>query len=221
MLFRCLIVIFLIALHPSPARAHPPSDITLHYNATEQKLLIEIAHVSRDRLQHYIYKIEVRKNDLPPETHYYRQQVQPSGFDVEIPLSAEEGDLITVTAYSRKGGKRETTLEITPEILEAETPIRKTAQRAAAPIPQDPEKIRPAVSRDPDVAKPAVPRSGDRVRPAVLTDHPSAVAPVPPREASIVRPAVTKDTAVAKPPIPEDPSKIKPALPSGSSFTGY
>jgi len=191
--------------------AHPPTDIQLQYDSQKDLLLIDIKHLSRDKRKHYIQKIQVTKNEEAPIVNYYRQQVQPNSFYVEIPLTAEENDVITVKAYSRKGGTKEVALELTKEVLEAEIVHPKSLSRSVSTIPQDKSKLRPAVPKDPEISRPTIPTDPEKQRPAVTSD-PSVAKPAVTTDPSKTKPAVSHDPDVAIPTIPTDPSKIKPAI---------
>jgi len=102
--------------------AHPPGEIKLSYNMSNQQLHIEAAHVSRDKNQHYIRKIEMRKNNTETATKRYHQQVTPSTFTKDIALIAEEGDTIEVILYCSEGGNNSVMLEVRGKPLQGKTP---------------------------------------------------------------------------------------------------
>ena len=89
---------------PSVCFAHAPSEINLEYDLEEQKLNIEIIHVTKDIKEHFIRKITVRKNNEEPFDHFLHWQKENKKVLEEISVSAEEGDIFTVKATCKKGG---------------------------------------------------------------------------------------------------------------------
>ena len=197
-----LSVVFLV---PSSVFAHPPSSIDLQYDKKNQKLLIDVHHVSQKGFRHYIEKIQITKNNEAPVVNYYRQQVDPNEFQVAVPLQAKAGDAIKVEAFSNQGGSTSETLEITKEVLEKAVKPFAPASRAKSTIPQDSDKISPAVPTDPEVAHPTVPNDPKKIRPATTMDS------------SVLSPAVPEDPSISKSTIPNDPSQIKSTIPEDSS----
>ena len=100
------------ALISSSVFAHPPREIKMEYDAVQKILKIDMEHVSRNHTRHYIRKIVVTVNDRPPMVEYYRQQVNPAHFTVEIPLEAKGGDKIAIQAYSSEGGIQEASIDV-------------------------------------------------------------------------------------------------------------
>ena len=204
--FKFIFVFFLnlsvVIFMPPPAFAHPPSSLDLQYDNKGQKLLIDVHHVSPNGMRHYIAKIEITKNNEAPVVNYYRQQVDPNNFQVEVPLKVKEGDTITVEAFSRSGGSTAETLEITKDVIEKEVKPFKTPSRGIPTTPDDPDKIHPAVPTDPEVSHPAVPTDPEKIKPAATMDP------------SVLHPAVPDDPSISKPTTPRDPSKIKSTTPA-------
>lgn len=192
--------------------AHPPSTIHLQYDAHNQKLLIDIRHVSHAAAKHYIQKIEVIKNEEPPLIELYRQQVDPNDFKVEWPLAAKEGDTVKVIAYSRQGGSAEETLKLTVDTFEKEVVPFAPPSRSTSTTPQDPKQIKNPVPSDPKISKPTIAQDPTKNK-AVITFDPSVAKPAAPKISPVLKPAVPTDPSVIKPAVPKDSSQ-KPAVPS-------
>ncbi len=191
--------------------AHPPNAINLQYDAKNQKLLIDVEHVSHNQFKHYIQKIEVVKNAEPPVIEYYHQQVDPNNFQVEISLSAKEGDTIKVTAYSMQGGSTEANLQLTKDMLGKEIVPFVQPSRSVSTTPDDPDQIKKSVPDDPKISKPTIPRDPKKIKPVVTYD-PTVAKPAAPKNSPVLRPAIPTDPSLIKPAVPQD-STQKPAVP--------
>ena len=206
------LILSIIILASASSYAHPPAGIDLQYDSKNEVLMVDVNHLSRDHRRHYIQEVEVRVNDSAPIVKTFRQQIQPNSMFVDIPLKAEEGDTISVTAFSREGGTKEASIEITKALLEEGVVPRKEFSRAVSTTPSDKSKIRPAISTDPDISKPAIPTDRTKQRPAV-TRNPAVAQPAVSMKPSVTTPAVARDPSTAKSPHPDDPSKLIPAAP--------
>ncbi len=79
--------------------ATPPRYLRIQYQANTHTLKVTVSHATPVRSIHYIYRIEVEKNGVVDQVHFYSRQ--PSFFlnKYEYNLSANPGDVITVSAY--------------------------------------------------------------------------------------------------------------------------
>ncbi len=202
----------LLFLTAPPGFPYPPQSIDLQYDAAGQQLLVNVAHISRHKNNQFIKKIEVVKNNGTPVVQEYRQQVDPNNFTTKIPLSAEKGDVIKVTAYAQEGGSAEATLSITEDLLKGTVTAFPEPSRAIAPHPSDPDKLNDAVPADPKISKPTFPEDPDKIRPAVTRDPAVAKAAVP-QDPKISKPAVPTDPTITKPAAPQYSDSLKPATP--------
>lgn len=193
----------------SPAWARPPSKITAQYDQSKGVLMLDIYHLSRDNLNEYIKRVEVRKNGAEPVVKRPRQQINPNVQYVDVSLKADEGDVLTITAVSSLGGELTQELEITEELLTADIEPRRAPRRAVSTHPSDKSKLKAAVPRgDSDTVKPAVPRDPDKYSSAHPTDS-SKLRPAVPRGSDVMKPAVNPEASTSA--HPKDKSKYKPA----------
>ncbi len=207
-----------VFLQAAICAAHPPSGIDVQYDASRGKLMLDVKHLSRDNVGHYIQRIEIQKNDERPRSFSYRQQVHPNSFTADITYSVETFDKLKITAYSREGGSKTVEWEATEEEMAREVEPRAKRQRSISTHPKDSDRLKPAVPTDPEISKPAVPKDSDKIRPAFTRD-PDIAKPAIPTDPSKIRPAVSYDPDVAKPTHPRDPSKLKPAVPRTNSYS--
>lgn len=212
MLQRFILTFIMIGTFTAgPAWARPPSKINAQYDSKNHVLMLDIHHISRDNLNEYVKRVEIRKNDDSPIIKTPRQQINPNIQYLDVALKAEKGDVISIMAESSLGGELSTELEITEELLEAEITPRPKLRRAAATRPSNSDKIRAAVPRaGSDVVKPAVPTDPDKYS----SPHPkdsSKLRPAVPRGSDVQKPAVNRDASI--PTHPKDRTKYRPAVP--------
>jgi hypothetical protein len=83
----------------SLVNATPPRYLKIQYQTSTNTLKVTLSHFSPARSIHYIYRIIVQKNGALEQSHFY--STQPSFFinTYEYNLSANPGDIITVSAY--------------------------------------------------------------------------------------------------------------------------
>jgi hypothetical protein len=109
-----LTTIFFFSLYGLTA-AHPPTDLELTYDDSQQMLHVKMTHVSHNLRKHYIRTIIVYKNDEEILQHRYpTTQTSPGGVEDDFPLKAVKGDVIRVKASCSQGGIGEQTLKIRP-----------------------------------------------------------------------------------------------------------
>lgn len=87
-----------------PASAHPPSNIVLQYDTSIQTLGVTISHNVVDPEEHYIYRVEIKKNGQTYKTLTYIDQPNDSSFTYTYQVNATKGDSFEVTASCNLGG---------------------------------------------------------------------------------------------------------------------
>ncbi len=81
----------------SEVSAHPPRYMKVVYE--NETLRVTILHISPARSFHYIYKIDVEKNDVIVVSQLYQNQPRFFFNTYTFNLTASTGDDITVIAY--------------------------------------------------------------------------------------------------------------------------
>jgi hypothetical protein len=79
--------------------ATPPRYMKLKYQDSTNTLTVIITHITPVRSIHYIYRIIVEKNGVLEQVHFYNKQPRFFINIYEYNLSANPGDVITVSAY--------------------------------------------------------------------------------------------------------------------------
>lgn len=105
-------VLFLIALCPMTADAHPPKEVKLVYNVTSQKLEVTITHETSFPGFHYINKTEIRKNGESIGVYNYHIQPTKSDFTYTYNVPAVQGDVLEVTATCKLSGSKTAKLTV-------------------------------------------------------------------------------------------------------------
>ena len=80
--------------------------MTVLYNLETQDLRVTITHPVSDPTTHYIYKVEIKKNDVIYNTSTYTSQPDPNSFTYIYKINATTGDTIDVTASCIQGGSK-------------------------------------------------------------------------------------------------------------------
>jgi len=94
------IALFLsVSLIPLGVHATPPRYINIQYQANTHTLKVTISHITPVRSIHYIYRIVVEKNGVLDQVHFYSKQPRFFLNTYEYNMSANPGDVITVSAY--------------------------------------------------------------------------------------------------------------------------
>lgn len=212
------ITLCLLALQAGNCWSHPPSSIGVQYDKDNNTLMLDVKHLSRDNIGHYIQRIDVQKNQDPPRSYTYRQQVHPNFLNVDLDMAIEVGDELTIHAYSRQGGVKELIWEATEDELKKDITPRQKRSRAISTHPRNSKKLKSAVPKDSKISRPTRPSDPNKNRPAFSRD-PSIAKPAIPKDRSKLRPAVTTDPNIARPTHPKDPSKLKPAVPRNNSYS--
>ena len=106
---------FALLLTNSVAFAHAPSGIDLEYDKAEESLTVDITHSVNDPGDHFIEKVEIRKNDELVQTKDYDSQPTQSSFTYTFSVSAEAGDTLQAKAYCNRFGDLQGSIEISEE----------------------------------------------------------------------------------------------------------
>jgi len=77
---------------------NPPDDMQLAYTPDNETLAVTISHATLDPDSHYIYRVEIEKNDEVVQSEEYDSQ-PANVFTYRYVVSAVPGDVLTVTAY--------------------------------------------------------------------------------------------------------------------------
>ena len=105
--------------------AHPPQDMTLTYNIDTITLDVTITHQVINPNDHYIYKVDIKKNDVLILTENYGSQPSTSTFTYSYSVDANVGDQLKVTAYCSIAGSitRQITVSENGDNLPPNAPI--------------------------------------------------------------------------------------------------
>ena len=124
-----------------PAGATPPQELKALYHPQKQTLRVFIRHTSRDRDRHYIRRIAIYKNGQWIRTFAYTRQPTRYAFHYDLDVEAQPGDVLTISAYCSKGGKRETEITISDEIPDDWREGSSEPRKAVAPHKKDQEPV--------------------------------------------------------------------------------
>lgn len=114
-IYFILIMILTLPLMTIGATAHSPQDMQLAYDLETQNLDISITHIVTDPGNHYIYQIDIEKNDVLLLSEQYSSQPTVSTFTYNYTVNASVGDVLTVTGLCSITGSIQQTLSITNE----------------------------------------------------------------------------------------------------------
>jgi hypothetical protein len=105
LVFGIIIAIFVIfILTPTPVRAHSPSSINLDFEYDSQVLTVVIRHSVSNPNSHYVFLIEIWKNDVSITTRSYDSQTNSSTQMDTFDISEEDGDVLRVKGDCNQGG---------------------------------------------------------------------------------------------------------------------
>jgi hypothetical protein len=94
-----VVLLVSVSLAPWSAYATPPRYIKIQYKADTQTLQVTVSHATPVRKIHYIYRIAVEKNGVLEQSHFYTMQPRFFLNTYEYNMSANPGDVITVSAF--------------------------------------------------------------------------------------------------------------------------
>ncbi len=108
----------MIAILSMPVASHPPSSMTLDYDAETETLEVDISHSVSNTDSHYIDAINIEKNGETIKEETYESQPSTSGGTYEYSIEASNGDAISVTADCSNYGDISDQIQVTIEPTE-------------------------------------------------------------------------------------------------------
>lgn len=130
-----LLILFLPLVLMAPIMAHPPSQVSLAYDDSNQSLAVTITHTVSSPSSHYVFKVEVLKNGEAVLAGEYKNQPTDSTFTYDYPVNASSGDVLKATAYCVIAGSRSGEVTAEPTRLKV---MQAEAENASLPL----QKIR-------------------------------------------------------------------------------
>jgi hypothetical protein len=120
-IFVCLMLVssFVITTNVS---AHSPENVDIEYDFDSQILNSTITHITIAPNSHYVYKVEIKVNDVLYSEELYTSQPSLDTFTYSYSVVAGEGDKITVTAFCNLFGSTSDTLIVSSENNPPTTP---------------------------------------------------------------------------------------------------
>jgi cytochrome bd-type quinol oxidase subunit 1 len=106
------LALLFISIFVAPGSAHPPSNMKLKYDHAANELEIIITHQVSNENDHYIFRIDIWKNGTLYLTLNYTRQPSKGTFSYNVKISADQDDVIKVTAYCNYNGDLTTTLDL-------------------------------------------------------------------------------------------------------------
>jgi glucose/arabinose dehydrogenase len=133
---RALTTMILLLILASPVTAHPPSQVSLAYDSQNQSLKVTTTHQVSDPTSHYIFRIDILKNDKQVITKEYTSQPSSSTFSYDYTLNASKGDVLKATAYCVIAGSKssEITLEETKLFVQQAKAANAAEGKTALPL---------------------------------------------------------------------------------------
>ena len=138
---RWAVVLFSGAVLSLPsAWATPPESLTLEYDSAAEVLTLAGSHPTQDRLEHFIRRAVVVRNQDEAKKFYVTRQDSASGFKFKVPFKAEPGDQLQVEVFCSQGGSKSAVLLIPQAVPQAE-PKEFTAEDLKAIKDRDHQSI--------------------------------------------------------------------------------
>ena len=128
---------------PSPVSAHPPSAVDLSYDPGIQQLTVAIDHPVNNPVTHYIYRIEISRNNEIIQVFNYTSQPTTSPFNYSYSFPAASGDEFRATAYCSVAGSLTGQLKTPASPAESTTSPSRTEQPPLLSLPGTPAIILP------------------------------------------------------------------------------
>jgi len=97
-------------------QATAPRYIKMQYQATTHTLKVTVLHFSPATKIHYVYRIEVDKNGVVYQSHLYQKQPKILILTYTYNVTANPGDVLTVSAYCILWGYIQKTQTITSSL---------------------------------------------------------------------------------------------------------
>jgi hypothetical protein len=107
-----LIILAAVFLSFSTVSAHDPSSLNLGYDLSSQTLTVTVGHYTYDVTVDYIDSIVVKINGNDYKTFNYTSQYDKTMASFSYKIEAKTGDLIEVTATSKMGGSKTTSITV-------------------------------------------------------------------------------------------------------------
>lgn len=120
--------------------ATPPESLMLEYDRAAEVLTISGSHPTQDRLEHFIRRAVVVRNQDEAKKFYVTRQDSASGFKFKVPFKAEPGDQLQVEVFCSQGGSKSAVLMI-PKIVQEAEPKEFTAEDLKAIKDRDHQSI--------------------------------------------------------------------------------
>lgn len=109
-IWRSIAIILFFSITTStmtyPVCAHAPATLTVSYNPETQDLQVTISHQVNSPTNHYISKIEIKKNAEIYNTSIYTNQPTTDSFSYTYQVDATTGDVIEVYTLCNQGGSK-------------------------------------------------------------------------------------------------------------------
>ncbi|MBM4270676.1 MAG: hypothetical protein FJ139_00755 [Deltaproteobacteria bacterium] len=99
-----------------PAIAHPPAEVVLSYDAESQTLTVSVTHTSKSPGEHYVKKVEIKKNGKSAGVYEYNNQPDASTFVYTYKISAQRGDVLEAVVSCNKYGSKTGKLTVGKEL---------------------------------------------------------------------------------------------------------
>jgi hypothetical protein len=107
--FAIILIVFVsICCTTLTVSGHSPSTLTVAYDLETHNLRITISHQVNDPTDHYISKVEIKKNGAIYNTSLYTEQPNANSFSYNYVVNATIGDTIEVFALCNQGGSKTT-----------------------------------------------------------------------------------------------------------------
>jgi hypothetical protein len=107
-----LIILAAVFLSFNTASAHEPSSVNLSYDLSSQTLSVTVGHYTYDVTIDYIDSVEVKINGKPNNIFNYTSQKDKNMASFSYEIEAKAGDLIEVTATSKMGGSKTSSITV-------------------------------------------------------------------------------------------------------------
>jgi hypothetical protein len=96
--------IIIIAICPSPVRAHSPEAIEIEYDYASQELTFVVTHIVDDPNEHYIYSVYILKNHYLRYTCDYDTQTNSITQIDTVVVNFEIDEKLSVIAFCNQDG---------------------------------------------------------------------------------------------------------------------
>jgi len=107
-----LIISVLSIAYIQPANAHPPKEVSISYDLTQQTLSVAITHKTTFTSRHHIKTVTITRNGAVVSTEEYTDQPDESPFTYTYSVPAMAGDVIKVEVTCNVFGSKEATITV-------------------------------------------------------------------------------------------------------------